>query len=256
MCSHWRRLIGGLSVAVLGVVVLATPAMAAGTLELNPSPSAAGDELLISGQGFEASEHVKLKWDSSPIGPPVRADANGEFTAIRSVPIDALPGKHIIIASGLQSGVTAEALIEVLDPAATTTTTSPTTTTTSPATTTTTPPVADEKTTTSLNTTTAAEGNTTTSLNAATDNENPPAVDEPRTASAEATPGSPVELGGLATNDFSTGLGVESGIDSSLGSALTTPLGLASAVGMPLFVAITVWWMYRKPTNDEQESME
>ena len=255
LCSHWRRLIGGLGTAVLGVVVLAAPALASGTLELNPSPSAAGDELLISGRGFEASEQVKLKWDGSPIGPPVRADANGEFTAIRSVPIDALPGKHTIIASGLQSGVTAEAPIEVLDPAATTTTTFPAITTTSPATTTTSP-AADEKTTTSLNTTTAADGNTTTSSDTATDNENPPAVDEPRTAPAEATPGSPVEVGGVAANVISTGPDVESVVDSGLGSVLTTPIGLAIAAGIPLFVAITVWWMYRKPNNDEQESME
>ncbi len=262
---------------MLAAVLLAAPALAAGTLELNPSQGAAGDELLIFGQGFEASEQIKLKWDGSPVGPPVRADANGEFTAIRSIPIEALPGKHTVTATGLQSGVTAEALIEVIDPATTTTTTtspattttspattttSPATTTTSPATTTTSPattttsPAADEKATTSLNTATAADGNTTTSSDTATDNEGSPAVDEPGTAPTEATQGSPVEIGGVAANDISTGPGVESVVDSSLGSALTTPIGLASAVGMPLLVAITVWWMYRKPTNDEQESME
>ena len=96
MCSHWRRFIGGLSAAVFAVVLLAAPALAAGTLELNPSQGAAGDEFLISGGGFEASEQIKLKWNGSPIGPPVRANADGEFTAIRSIPIDAslVKGSH------------------------------------------------------------------------------------------------------------------------------------------------------------------
>jgi hypothetical protein len=235
--------------------LLAAPALAAGTLELNPSQGAAGDEFLISGDGFESSEQVKLKWDGSPIGPPVRADSDGAFTSTRSVPIDAPPGKHTVTAAGLQSGLGAEALFEVIDPAATTTTTtvSVATTTTSLATTTT---AADEKTTTSLKTTTAADEKTTTSLNTATDNDGSLVVGELRTAPAETTPGSQVEIEGVATDDTTTVTGLESLGDFNLGDVLTTPIGLASAVGMPLVGAIAVWWMWRKPTDDENGSLD
>ena len=352
LCSHWRRFIGGLTAAVLAAVLLAAPALAVGTLELNPSQGAAGDEFLISGHGFEASEQVKLKWNGSPIGPPVRADADGEFTTTRTVPIDALPGNHTVTAIGLQSGLRAEAFFRVIDPAATTTTTAPTTTattttaptttaptttaptTTAPTTTvptttgpTTTGPTTTAQTTTGPTTTstppktaiTTADGKTTTtSSDTATDKDGSLVVTEFRIEPAEATPGSQVEIEGelkgklskvqfwldgqrlgtplaveedgsfrttrtlpdlspdiywltlkapngqvLATRKLeiitavdptSTGAGFESSGDSDLSDALTTPVGLASFVGMPLVVAIAVWWMWRRPSDDEKES--
>jgi len=240
---------------VLAAVLLAAPALAAGTLELNPSQGAAGDEIQISGDGFEASEQVKLKWDGSPIGPPVRADADGAFKTTRSVPIDAPPGKHTVTAAGLQSRLRTEALFGVIDPSATTTTTtvSVATTTTSLATTTT---AADEKTTTSLKATTAVDEKTTTSLNTATDNDGSLVVGELRTAPAETTPGSQVEIEGVAADNTTTVTGFESLGDFNLGDVLTTPIGLASAIGMPLVVAIAVWWMWRKPSDDQNGSLD
>ena len=97
---NWRSFIGGLTAAGLAVVLLAAPALAGGTLELNPSQGAASDEFQVSGDGFEAFEKVKLKWDGKGFGPPIRTDADGAFTTTRNVPVDAPPGKYTVTGTG------------------------------------------------------------------------------------------------------------------------------------------------------------
>ena len=96
-----RSFIGGLTAAVLATVLLAARALAAGTLGLTPSQGAGGDEFQVSGDGFEAFEKVKLKWDGKGFESPIRTDADGAFTTTRNVPINAPPGKYIVSATGV-----------------------------------------------------------------------------------------------------------------------------------------------------------
>ena len=277
-----RSFIGGLTAAVLATVLLAAPALAAGTLGLTPSQGVPGDEFQVSGDGFEK---VKLRWDGKGFGPPVRTDADGAFTTTRSVPVDAPPGKYIVNATGDESGLKAEAIFTVIEPAATTTTTttSPsttTTTTTSPSTTTTaaigetTTTAADGETTTVADgetssiaadgetTTTAADGKASsivadgeTSTTAADKETSSTAADGKTTTTASNT--TTDKAGWLvAADDNSTGTGFEFFDNSGLGDVLITPIGLASAVGVPLFGVLAVWWMWRRPSDDEEESSE
>ena len=276
-----RSFIGGLTAAVLATVLLAVPALAAGTLGLTPSQGVSGDGFQVSGGGFEASEKVKLKWDGKGFGSPVRTDANGAFTTTRSVPVDA-PGKYIVSATGLQSGLKAEAIFTIIEPAATTTTT----TTTSPSTTTTvgettTTAAVGETTTTAAvgeTTTTAADGEATTTTDGKTssiaaDGETTSIAADGETTSTAADGETTTTTDGKTTttdsntttdnagwlvtaDDNSTGTGFEFFDNSGLGDVLITPIGLASAVGVPLFGVLAVWWMWRRPSDDEEESSE
>ena len=60
----------------------------------------------------------------------------------------------------------------------------------------------------------------------------------------------------VVADDNSTGTGFEFFDNSGLGDVLITPIGLASAVGVPLFGVLAVWWMWRRPSDDEEESSE
>ena len=48
----WSHLIKVLTALVFAAVLLTTPALAAGTIELDPSQGLVGDTFQISGQGF------------------------------------------------------------------------------------------------------------------------------------------------------------------------------------------------------------
>ena len=272
-----------MTAAVLATVLLAAPALAAGTLGLTPSQGVPGDEFQVSGDGFEAFEKVKLRWDGKGFGPPVRTDADGAFTTTRSVPVDAPPGKYIVNATGDESGLKAEAIFTVIEPAATTTTTttSPSTTTTVGETTTT---AAIGKTTTTTTTdgkttTTAADKKTTTTAadkktsSTAADKETSSTAAAGKTTSTAAAGKTTTTAAGKTTrtdsntttdkagwlvvaDDNSTGTGFEFFDNSGLGDVLITPIGLASAVGVPLFGVLAVWWMWRRPSDDEEESSE
>ena len=268
-----------MTAAVLATVLLAAPALAAGTLGLTPSQGVGGDEFQVSGDGFEAFEKVKLRWDGKGFGPPVRTDADGAFTTTRSVPVDA-PGKYIVSATGLQSGLKAEAIFTVIEPAATTTTTttSPSTTTTTTKTTTTTTTTKTTTTTTKTTTTTgktttttAGEGKTTTTTadgktssiaadgettSTAADGETTTTVADGKTTTTDSNTTTDKAGWLVAADDNSTGTGFEFFDNSGLGDVLITPIGLASAVGVPLFGVLAVWWMWRRPSDDEEESSE
>lgn len=205
--SHsWWHLIGVSTALVFSAVLLAAPALAAGTIELDPSQGAAGDTFEISGEGFAAGEQVQIRWDGNPLDRPDRTDADGTFTFTRTVPTDAQPGAHPIMAKGLQSGLTAEAIYNVIDSSATTTTTiapGTTTTTTAPGTTTTT--IASDTTTTSADgegtATTVAEeeDTTTTTAGAATEEGSSVVVTEFSVKPSEAGAGSQIEVAGMLT---------------------------------------------------------
>lgn len=180
----WWRLIGVSTAVVFTAVLVAAPALAAGTIELDPSQGAVGDTFEISGQGYATSEQVQIRWDDRPLGGQVRTDADGTFTLTRTVPADSQPGEHTITAKGLQSGLTAEAIFTVTDSSVTTTTSSDTTTTAAAATTTTTAG--------------ATEGEDTTTT-AATEEEVSVVVTEFSVQPAETTPGSQIEIEGLLT---------------------------------------------------------
>ena len=273
---NWRSFIGGLTAAGLAVVLLAAPALAGGTLELSPSQGAPGDEFQVSGDGFEAFEKVKLKWDGRGFGSPIRTDADGAFTTTRNVPVEAPPGKYTLTGTGEQSGLRAEAIFTVVDPVVTTTTspttttttTSPTTTTASPTTTT-----AEGKTTTTVvgKTTTTVVGKTTATTDvegktiATTDAEGTTATTDAEgktTATTDAegktTATTDADEAGwlVAADDNSTGTGFEFLEKSDLGDLLTTPIGLASVLGVPLFGAFLLWWMWRRPSDDEEAPPE
>ena len=317
---NWRTLTGGFTAVVFAFVLLAAPVLAAGTLQLTPPEGPAGDEFQISGDGFEPSEKVKLKWDGRGFGSPVRADTNGAFTTTRSAPIDAPPGKHTVSATGIHSGLSAEAIFTVLDPAATTTTTTSPVTTTSPATTIATDGETTTPTTNGKTTTPTTAGETTTTSPAPTIDEGSWVVHEYGIRPAEATPGTQIEIAGVLTGklskvqfsldgerlgnrmaleddgsfrttrilpDLSPGTywlsletpngkvlatrklevitaaddgvaraGLGSSGDFDVGGLLTTPMGLAGAVGMPLVAAMAVWWMWRRPSGDEETSRQ
>ena len=258
-----RSFIGGLTAAVLATVLLAAPALAAGTLGLTPSQGVPGDGFQVSGDGFEALEKVKLKWDGKGFGKPDRTDADGAFTTTRSVP-DAPPGKYIVSATGEESGLKAQAICTIIDPTATTTTTTKTTTTTGKTTTTT---AGEGKTT----TTTAGEGKTTTTTadektssiaadgettSTAAGGETTTTVADGKTTTTDSNTTTDTAGWLVAADDNSTGTGFEFFDNSGLGDVLITPIGLASAVGVPLFGVLAVWWMWRRPSDDEEESSE
>ena len=275
---QWRRnrrsFIGGLTAAVLATVLLAAPALAAGTLGLTPSQGVSGDGFQVSGDGFEALEKVKLKWDGKGFGKPDRTDADGAFTTTRSVP-DAPPGKYIVSATGEESGLKAQAIFTIIDPTATTTTTTTplsTTTTTTVGKTTTTAAVGETTTTAAVGktTTTAAVGEATTTTDGKTssiaadgetssiaaDGETTTTVADGKTTTTESNTTTDKAGWLVAADDNSTGTGFEFFDNSGLGDVLITPIGLASAVGVPLFGVLAVWWMWRRPSDDEEESSE
>ena len=239
-----------MTAAVLATVLLAAPALAAGTLGLTPSQGVPGDEFQVSGDGFEAFEKVKLRWDGKGFGPPVRTNADGAFTTTRSVPVDAPPGKYIVNATDDESGLKAEAIFTVIEPAATTTTTttSPSTTTTAAVGKTTTTTTTDGKT-----SSIAADGETTSTV-AGGETTSTAADGNTTTTDSNTTTDTAGWL--VAADDNSTGTGFEFFDNSGLGDVLITPIGLASAVGVPLFGVLAVWWMWRRPSDDEEESSE
>lgn len=138
----WRGPLLSIAV-VLAVVLFAIPALAAATISLEPSEGKPGDSFQITGQGFHAGDPIQLTWDGDKLGDPIFADAEGGFTATRTVPDDAQPGGHTVEAEGRPPNqLSASAIFTVLGDDSTTTTTttvsSTTTTTTSSEATTTT----------------------------------------------------------------------------------------------------------------------
>ena len=114
---------------------------------------------------------------------------------------------------------------------------------------------ADGKTTTTADgkTTTTADGKTT---GTAADGETTTTVADGKTTTTDSNT-TPDKAGWLvAADDNSTGTGFEFFDNSGLGDVLITPIGLASAVGVPLFGVLAVWWMWRRPSDDEEESPE
>jgi len=66
----------------------------------------------IQGIGFQASEVIDLTFDTAPVGQAV-ANARGKFSTSVAVPASALPGDHIVTATGESSGLQAQAFFTV-----------------------------------------------------------------------------------------------------------------------------------------------
>lgn len=211
--SWWRSFSVSTALA-FAAVLLAAPALAAGTIVLDPSQGLAGDTFQISGQGFANREQVQITWDGIRLGGRTRTNADGTFTLSPTVPTDAQPGAHAIMATGRKSGLTAEAIYNVIDSSATTTTTiapGTTTTTTAPGTTTTTIAPGTTTTVASDTTTTSADGEgtattvaeeedtTTTTAGAATEEGSSVVVTEFSVKPSEAGAGSQIEVAGMLT---------------------------------------------------------
>ena len=208
----WWRLIEVSTALVLAAVLLPAPALAIGTIDLDPKQGLPGDTLQISGQGFANGERVQIRWDGDPPDGAV-TDADGSFTFTRTVPANAQLGAHTITVKGPQSGLTAEAIYNVIDSSATTTTAvapGTTTTTVAPGITTTTvaggttTTIASDTTTTSAGgggtaTTVAEEEDTTTTATSDPGKGTSVVVTEFLVEPSEAAPGSEIEVAGKLT---------------------------------------------------------
>jgi len=81
--------------------VQAAPAAQA-AIRLSPSIGPPTTPTKVQGAGFQAGETVDLTFDADPVGQGV-ANARGRFTATVTVPGSALPGAHLITATGESS---------------------------------------------------------------------------------------------------------------------------------------------------------
>src|SRR5205823_2825437 len=98
-----NRLVKGTIPAVALVVaasLFAHPA-AATTAEvlLRPSMGPPTACTTVAGRGYEPGEPVDLAFDGSPLGEGL-AGSNGRFSAKLTVPASALPGDHVVSATG------------------------------------------------------------------------------------------------------------------------------------------------------------
>jgi hypothetical protein len=85
---------------------------------------------VVTGQGFDPGEPVKLTWDGVSLGGPVKTDDMGGFTATVTVPSDAASGGHQVAASDRPPDQRTATATYVVGAPTTTVTTAPTTTTT------------------------------------------------------------------------------------------------------------------------------
>jgi len=120
-------------VAFILILTLALPAWAAAGLTLQPSTGEPGDVFVVTGQGFDPGEPVKLTWDGASLGGPIKADDTGGFTATVTVPSDAASGGHQVVASDRPPDQRTATATYVVGAPTTTVTTAPTTTTTTAA---------------------------------------------------------------------------------------------------------------------------
>src|SRR5258706_194456 len=62
----------------------------------------------VNGSGFGSSEMVTITFDTAPVGAGM-TDSNGVFSTEITIPNSALPGNHVIEATGQISGLSAQA---------------------------------------------------------------------------------------------------------------------------------------------------
>src|SRR5438309_905140 len=81
-------------------------------IRLSPSVGPPTTSVAVLGMGFQAGETGDLTVDSGPVGQVV-ADARGRFATTVTMPASALPGAHLITATGESSGLQAQASFTV-----------------------------------------------------------------------------------------------------------------------------------------------
>ena len=96
------------------LLILAVPAQATHGSRIRPSPQVGPPttRITVMGQGFGPSEVVDLTFDSEPEA-TATTDPSGAFSAPIRVPASALPGSHVVRATGESSGLTARVLFTV-----------------------------------------------------------------------------------------------------------------------------------------------
>ena len=108
---HWR-----LAAALVVLLALALPSFAAAApvelqgaapagaeIGVRPDRGAPGTPIQIGGRGFNPNEAVQVYWDPTRSDPGLllcstRADGLGRFRCSATVPSDASPGRHLIVA--------------------------------------------------------------------------------------------------------------------------------------------------------------
>src|SRR5579859_1835512 len=100
-------LVGVLSFGLLNFSrVLVHAASASITLSIHAGPPAS--PLTVKGKGFGPAETAAITFDSAPVGNAM-TDSMGSFSVHITIPASALPGSHIVQATGQSSGFSAQA---------------------------------------------------------------------------------------------------------------------------------------------------
>lgn len=93
----WRKaIVAGAAVAAAVVAGPARPAVAAMQVTVSPSTGPPGTTFTVTGSGFAAAE-VEIRWDSQS-GPLLDTAIGPDFSVAASVPDDARPNSHPVVA--------------------------------------------------------------------------------------------------------------------------------------------------------------
>jgi hypothetical protein len=97
--------------AILALGLFAQPVLAVTTsITLKPTVGPPTTKVTVSGTGFGANETVVLDFSGTPVvtvPSPITTSPTGTFTASFNVPKAALPGSHVVKATGATSGLSA-----------------------------------------------------------------------------------------------------------------------------------------------------
>ncbi len=112
-----RRSVALLLLSAMLLFTLARPAAPvlaadAATIDLSPTAGPPTTQLSVKGKEFAAGELVDLLFDDTQLG-TAQVNADGNFAAAVSVLASALPGNHVLMASGRTSHLAARALFTV-----------------------------------------------------------------------------------------------------------------------------------------------
>lgn len=90
----------GLTLLTALVILVTSPSVAlAADVSVNRSAADPGQDVVVTGTGFDASETIKLTWNGSKIGGSPRTDLDGGFSTTIVVPAGAQPGDHTLAVS-------------------------------------------------------------------------------------------------------------------------------------------------------------
>ncbi|MCK4580618.1 MAG: IPT/TIG domain-containing protein [Dehalococcoidia bacterium] len=89
-----RTLAVAVTLSIVGVIVMAAPALAAPEITLTPASGALGTEVAVSGQNFESyrGDNISIYFDGREVDTLVVPDS-GSFTSTFAVPDEAAAGR-------------------------------------------------------------------------------------------------------------------------------------------------------------------